>query len=321
MGVAGQGSEVDFSQRGLGRRRFPDTSFLRLADGDCEAMQLMYPDEMPPVIQGRECRESRLMAVVIWVLILGLLVGVPTFIWSQSNVPWWVTLILAVYSGLMIRWGLSTVLRTFFRSNWVLQIAPFGLWINIRYFMNCFFDRARTVIYLPYDEIANVHERVVERSDDDGETKSTWKERSLDIHLKEPVSEEVRAEIAEERRRKQTNKYLFGQIKSSSRYGHVPVLAAEDDVLRIMWRGKGTYIVPALATVLKELESHVAVGEVFKRNLSDSEKLSPEQLDQAIVDLVRGGHSMEAMKLLTKHRGMTLTQANEFVKHLEERLD
>jgi hypothetical protein len=245
-----------------------------------------------------------------------MLLGIPAFLLWQAPFPWWVKIIGAGLGGLVIRCLFEYVRKSWSRSNWLLQIAPDGLWINLRSYLNPELPPGRTVVHLPLDEIEQACEHVWKRAEKSNEGTTTWTDRYLDIQLHDPVSAELRAELADERRRYVSRSYFRGIVKSRSRNGHVPVTILGDNTVRLAWRGRFDWVTPPLSHVLRELRGRITVRETTHSNLSTIEPLTSEEIDTLTLRMVESGDTMGAVKLLTDRRGYSLTAAHQFVEEL-----
>jgi hypothetical protein len=279
-------------------------------------MRLMTPEQMPNMLQGTVCRQSRLAVLLVCILMGGMIIGVPAFLLWQVTLPWWIKLVGACITGLVARWLIGNVLKSWRSSNWLMRIAPDGLWINIRSYQNHGLPPGRTVVHLPYDEIDQVNEHVWKRTERSSDGTATWADRYLDIRLVKPLVNELRAEIAEERRRHVQRTHLGGVAKSRSRSGHVPVTVMADDTIRLAWRGRFDWVSPSLRRVLRELEGRVTVGEATHSDLSNSKGLSSDEIDTLTLQLVESGDKLGAVKLLSDRRGYSTTEAHRFVEEL-----
>jgi hypothetical protein len=197
-----------------------------------------------------------------------------------------------------------------------MRIAPDGLWINIRSYQNHQLPPGRTIVHLVYDEIDQVREHVWKRTERSSDGTTMWTDRYLDIRLVAMVAEELRAEIAEERRRHVASSHLGGMVKSCSRSGHVPVTVFDDKTIRLAWRGRFDWISPSIRSILRDLEGRVTVGSATHSELSNSKKLTSEEVDNLMLQLVESGDKLGAVKLLTDRRGYSTTEAHRFVEEL-----
>jgi hypothetical protein len=279
-------------------------------------MRLLTPEEMPNMQQGTLCRQSRLMVVLVSALMGAMIIGLPVFLLWHATLPWWIKLAGTGIAGLIARWLIGNVLKSCRRSNWLMRIAPDGLWINIRSYQNHELPPGRTIVHLPYDEIDQVCEHVWKRTERSSDGTTMWTDRYLDVRLVAPVAEELRAEIADERRRHVPSSHLGGMVKSRSRSGHVPVTVFGDHTIRLAWRGRFDWISPSLRLVLRELEGRVTVGVATNSDLSNSKELTSEEVDSLMLQLVESGDKLGAVKLLTDRRGYNTTEAHRFVEEL-----
>lgn len=283
-------------------------------------MQLYTPDQMPGVIQGRICRQSRLVSVVGAVVMSLMLFGFPLFILAKLEPAAWVWIPI-VGIVLLIVWCLMRMAAKALRAdNWLMRIAPDGLWVNLRSYLNREFALAKTVVFLPYAAIEGVRQHTVRRADRHGSRTTTWTDQYLEIQLREPVPNDVAAEIAEERRRLVENSHLGGFVTSRGRHNHVPVTVSGEDSVRIQWRGRQDFVVPGLKRVLRELAAECTVCEPTHENLQNMEAMSSDELDRLILGRVEAGDTLGATKLLRDKRGYSLKDARDFVEALTARL-
>ena len=282
-------------------------------------MRLYTPADVPSVTQGRVCRQSRLVSIVGAAAMLAMMFGVPSFLLWQAQPPMWVVVLILLFDGLILTWLGGIAIKSLRNTNWLLQIAPDGVWINLRSYQNRDFAPAATVLFVPYAEIASVSPLVVKRSERNGDRTVVWTDRYLDVQLVDPAAAEVAAEIAEERRRTLPGVHLGGLVTSNSRSNHVPVTLPSDQVLRLAWRGRYDFVVPSLKKVLRELAVHCTITESTVHDVTDVNTLSDQELDRLILDSVETGDTLGAVKLLRDKRGYSLKDAKEFVDELTVR--
>jgi hypothetical protein len=279
-------------------------------------MRLLRPEEMPGMIQGTVCRQSRLASLLYAVAMLTLLVGVPGFLIWNAALPWWAVMLAAGFAVLVVRWLGGNVISAWRSGNWLLRISPDGLWINLRWYLNHEFPPGRTVVHLPYERIACVRQHVVKRVEKTSDGTTAWTERSLELQLTGAVPEELRAELAVERLRQVTRSHLGGLAESRSRYGNSHVTVPANDVIRIAWRNRFCWVTPPLGRTLRELKRYVAVGEPTLTDFSNWQTMSDAEVDRLTLQLVESGDKMGAIKLLTARRGYSTTDARLFVEEL-----
>jgi hypothetical protein len=279
-------------------------------------MRLLSLEEMPQMLQGTVCRQSRFAVLLVSVVMAAMLIGLPAYLVWHAPLPWWIKLLGAGLSGLVARWLIGNVLKSWRSTNWLMRIAPDGLWINTRSYLNLELPPGRTIVHLPYEEVDQVCEHLWKRTEQSSDGATMWTDRYLDIRLVEPAAEPLRAELAEERRRYVANSHLDGLATSRSRNGHAPVTVPSDNAIRLAWRGRFDWVSPPLHRILRELEGRVAVGSATHSELSSSQNLSGAEIDSLTLQLVESGDKMGAVKLLNDRRGYTMTEAHQFVEEL-----
>jgi hypothetical protein len=283
-------------------------------------MKLVTPDQVPRM-NGLVCRQSRSVTLFTWALLLVMVAGIPVGIVLLGRPAAWFSVPLLLFATFMAWKICRAVITVFNPANWLLQIMPDGLWINLRSYQNANFPPAPIVLFVPYSEIAGVSEHRVKRAERMSRSgnKSTWTDRYLDIRVREPAIPELDAAIDDERRRRITRELFNTGLKSHSRSNHVPVTLPNDSTIRVAWRGKCDYVVPSLSHVLDELIPYCWIDATAERDLSDLDALAPEEIDRLILESVESGDTIGAMKLLQDRRGYTLTDAKTFVDELRDR--
>jgi len=284
------------------------------------AMQLYSPDQVPSVIQGRVCRQSRLTSAFGALMMVLLLAILPTYLICIARPSMWISFPVLSCVSLAVMWICGWVVKSFCSANWLMRIAPDGLWINLRSYANREFAPAATVLFVPYQEIAGVGQHAVKRSEPTSDGTAAWTDRCLDIRLVDPAPAEVAAEIAEERRRTAPAVHLGGLVTSHSRNNHVPVTLPTDRVLRLAWRGRFDFIVPSLAKTLRELSAECTVDESSVKDVTDVKSLTSDEVDRLIIECVETGDTFGAVKLLREHRGFSHKDAKKFIDELTVQL-
>jgi hypothetical protein len=89
-----------------------------------------------------------------------------------------------------------------------------------------------------------------------------------------------------------------------------------NNTVRLAWRGRFDWVTPSLHLVLGKLQGRITVRETTRSNLSASEPLSSDEIDNLTLRMVESGDRMGAVKLLADRRGYSLTEAHQFVEEL-----
>ena len=279
-------------------------------------MRLITPEETPADVRGVVCRQSRLVSALATSLMLVLILGVPGFLVWQARPPWWAMLLAAAVAGLIVRWFVGIFVKCWRPSNWLLRIARDGLWINLRSYLNYELPPAKTVVFLPYDEIAYAREHAAKLAEKNRGRTMTWTDRFLELEIVGVSTDELCSELAAELRRQVTRTHLGGLATSRSRHGHAPVTVHDSHVIRIAWRGRYDWVSPSLRRTLGELRSRVRIGEPTRADLTDLHALTSKEVDKLTLQLVESGDKLGAIKLLTDRRGCSTTEAHQLVEDL-----
>lgn len=279
-------------------------------------MRLLHHEEMPRPLQGTICRQSRLATFLGSLLMLAMLIGLPAYVLWKTNARWWADALVAMFVLLLVKWIVGNAWRTLQSTNWLMLIGPDSLWINIRSYANRDFAPARTVIELPIHEIKSVGEQVQKRIDRNSDGNVHVTERFLEIRCTQPVAAEIKAEIAEERRRYASGTAIGGLVTYSSRAGHQSVTVPEDDLVRIAWRNQTDWIAPSLNRTLRELQGRVTIADAVQTDFTHADQKSTQDVDQLILRLIESDDRIAAIKLLEQQRGYSTTEANRFVKEV-----
>jgi hypothetical protein len=279
-------------------------------------MRLITPEEMPGDVRGVVCRQSRVVSALGTTVMLSLILGAPGFLIWQAHPPWWVMLLAATVAGLIVRWFVGIMIKSWRASNWLLRIGRDGLWINVRSYLNHELPTGKTIVFLPFDEIGYARERVVKRAEKNRGRTMAWTDKYLELALNGVSTDELCAELAAELSRRVTETHLGGLATSRSRHGHAPVTVAESSVIRIAWRGRYDWVSPSLRRTLAALRTRVRIGETTHVDLSDLQTLTREEVDELARQFVEGGDKIGAIKLLADRRGCSVTEARQLVEEL-----
>jgi hypothetical protein len=94
-----------------------------------------------------------------------------------------------------------------------------------------------------------------------------------------------------------------------------------DNLVRIAWKSRHDFVRPSIDRVLQSLSNRIAVvGSTAPAKMVDWDELADDELDNLVLQFVEAGDTISAIKLLTRRRHYTITQAKQFVDGLTERL-
>jgi hypothetical protein len=206
-------------------------------------------------------------------------------------------------------------------TNWLVWVRADGLWINLRSYQDQSEQDALAVVELGYREIAEVGRRIERYTTPSSNGGSVQhKLVSLDVHLLEADSGELAAALAANRNRKQPEWGCLGFIRGSSKPAHFSVTLPTPKLMRVAWYGGAHHgVSPSLARVLARLAENVRVAEEVRDERADWRKLTDEEIDNQVLELVSRGNRMDAIHLLVRRRGYSHTDAHRFVEDLTRR--
>lgn len=251
---------------------------------------------------GLCCRQSRLRGVVGGVVFCAVLIGGAVLCW-YLGAPRIFPIVWGVMAGVVCPIILYITLAKFTDANWVMRIRPDGLYINLHSFQDRPTDEAAGVLHLPYREIAHAHRHIDKWTTprDIGNSSTSWKQVSLDLHVKSDTEDLSQA---------------LARIRVACKSGYRPVSTPAEGVIRIAWRGPGQDVAPSLDKVLAEMSPYVQVTEKTRTDRPNWLQLSDGELDELVRLLVHSGDSMAASQLLTRRRGCSATEAHLAIESL-----
>jgi hypothetical protein len=283
-------------------------------------MKLQRSRDVVPDGTGLVCRQSRWGGVALALVWAAILIGSPALCWWVGG-PRWLVAALGMFAALMLPLFVGDVRARFRPTNWVGWIRADGLWIHLRSYQDQSEQDALAVVELGYREIAEVGRRVERYTTPNSSGRSVQhKLESLDVHLLEPDAGELAAALAANRNRKQPEWGCLGFIRGSSKPAHFSVTRPTPTLLRVAWYGGMSHgVSPSLKHVLARLAENVRVAEEVRDERADWRRLTDEEVDNRVLELVSRGNRMEAIHLLVRRRGYSQTDAHRFVEELAER--
>jgi hypothetical protein len=262
------------------------------------------------------CRNVRWNLLVL----LAVLWAFPIGIWFADG-PWWLLCLVSAVPALLTWPLMSAWSRRGRRDNWILAVYADGLWLNLR---DCDYhaaEPAETVVFLPYGEIDSVRQYVHRYVTRSGSRSTYHKDVYLEILLRETDTTELQVALAEEwERQPPPRKYFGGQVTSRTRRTQAPITVEGDELVRVKFSVSNYGLRPPLKKVLALLERFVAVDADHESPTEDWEKLDGPQFDALIRRLATNGQRFDAMKLLRQRKGLSATEAKQFVEGLSEQL-
>lgn len=277
-------------------------------------MQLMRSADVPLDRRDRLFRYSRFRAVIGATILAALAFGAFLFGWQKDLwLPYYLAAVIVI--GLLIFQKL--IVARFRPSNWLLCATDHGLFIKFRsYLNNHFSDQDLTVVFLPYSEIRSarlVKERrkIPDRDEENREGTAAKTRRSVEFELAGDPTPLARA-LGRERERI-FSKSVIGAGRISTRYQHFPVRLPTPTLLQIDWG-----VVPRAQTLLDALTRHTLIQSpaAVSKDFVNLEKLSSEEQEARLLELVESGDMMSAVTLARRLYAFDLTAAKQFVEEL-----
>lgn len=253
----------------------------------------------------------------------GLLVILATF-WGAAVAWWYLEAPALVTYGVAALAALITfpILRTWHkrgrRDNWALAIDPSGVWLNLR---DCEYHRAErgeTIVHIPYHEIRSVRRTIERYTLPDQKNDSTkHREDYLEIQLARPEAPRIAERVAAEQRREAPPRKSFGGLVTT----RIPrtasaIRTAGDDMVRILYSSRTHRLSPRMSRTLTALERYVPIECDVQLSSTSWKSLNETELHDRLRALVAQGRLIDATKLARASKGVSLSEAREFVNSL-----
>ncbi len=280
-------------------------------------MQRLAPSAVLFDGHGRLYRHGRLMAVISTVVFGVIFTGIP-FCLRYAGAPPPVWLLLAAFATFILYLLIQNLVATFRRSNWLVWISRGGLYVNCRSYQDDSTGDPPCVVHISYAEIAQVREHICQYTTPSTDSGSTHHRlQSLDIELRNSDLSELEQALNASRQQPQRERALLG-IKSRSQPTHFPISQPQPGRIRIAWRGGvGNWVAPSLKCALRELSSYVPVANSTLATHADWSTADSAEFDAQLLDVVRAGNTIDAVKILVRRRGCSLFEAKQFVDNLK----
>jgi hypothetical protein len=281
-------------------------------------MRFLRPDEISNGDVVRTFRHSPVGPLVMSAFfsapLVALVFGWENVLRATTSLPWfgWIVVgpVLALVA--LIWWVCLAALRSlvhasFLSSNWLVKTTRDGFYLQLRSYQNHhFLLDGPTVVFFSFGEVART--RRVTESFEAGSSgdRSRRHRRWLELQLVNVDTAPLEAWLAAERARPAPRTRTLG-VKSSVRFGHVPVLVPRAGVVYVDWLGRG---------LLDALAEHVATVEDADVALDASEQRT---FETRIGELVARGETIAAVGLARDERNLSLTEAHSLIRSVRER--
>lgn len=275
-------------------------------------MELYRADENPLTGTVQVYKQSVISAFIGLLVVFGiggaiviaiLRGGAPAFLWIMVG---FIALISLLFLG-MLRAAMGP-------DNWVVKFDGSRLAFKFRSYLNRHFpaeDRVVAVIPASEFEWARKVSEKKKLPASKGKTQTeSW--TFLEMRLRSPEhAAELDAVIREEISREAPK---IG--RSRTKHHHVPIRVVDGSTLRISWRSSRDYIRPAVDAALRNLGGAIPVEGEVSGGVEDYRQMSPEELNDFLVDLVQMGHQMKAGKIVREVYGMGVKESRQYIENL-----
>lgn len=278
-------------------------------------MKRLRLSEVPRDGAGNLYRQGRLVTALLTVLLTVIFAGLP-LLFRYANAPalvWGPYGALGVFIVALVVQNLVATLRP---TNWLVWVRPDGVLLNCRSYHDPSQADPACVVQIGYGELVAAGQHVTRYTTPSSEGGSTYHRlESLDLELRHNDTQALAAAL-EECHASYTRRW-FLLFTVTTRPVHFPIRLVEANRIRVAWRGGvGNWVSPPLAEVLSELSGHVPEAPAQERVFTDWAQASEPELDEQLLHLVATGDRIDAMKILVKRRGCTLTEAKQCVEQL-----
>lgn len=220
-------------------------------------MQISNLNDIQPDGRGLCARQSRLAGLLFGLLMIAMFAASPVVLWYQGAPPLFV--FVFAMAGLCVILLLVGDLRARLRrTNWLLWLAPEGVWINLRSYQATHLTDPPTVVFLEYSDLAAAGQRTFSTITRRKNGRGTYhRDSTLELRLTDSDVTGLQRAINDEHALATQPQTLLGGVTVSNRTCIPPLSAPEPGLIRILWRtGRGQFASPSLKRVLAELELH-----------------------------------------------------------------
>jgi hypothetical protein len=266
----------------------------------------IYPYSQLPLhpkdIVFKQSRLPTTIGIVACLFLIGL--GIVIIRDGAGWFGWYFTSIIAII--MLIAFG--RLFHLFSPKNWFLRFNFSRILINIApAFAKV--SESDPILELRSDEIEwiRIHRQITLMPN---RTRKTTSETSyLEIKLRNGNFDELRSCLA--------TATVPRKWRGWTIHAEAPVRLMDDDILRLVWRSRQSFVAPSLEKALALLGKQFPVQEElsdFQDNtISTADK---QKMEEQVIEFVAQGRLIDATKLAQKRYGYSLTQARTFVEDL-----
>lgn len=239
-----------------------------------------------------------------------LLISVSIFLFNKVAFPLYVTIISSGLLGLFALLQFNAFIKTLLSSNWLLAIDNEGILLKLRSYLHTLYPKdGMQIVFIPFNEIssARITKKEITYPDIPPTGATVEKNNYLDITVISENLKELQNQLKCERNIR---------IKGKTHYNHYPVSIIDNKIIRIEWNTITSGINSAIKVLNRYVSRETDIYE--KEDFTNFETLQKKDLKDKILELVKQGKTLAAIKIVMKAYNWNTTQATEFVKKLLE---
>ncbi|MDP6566594.1 MAG: hypothetical protein QF578_17335 [Alphaproteobacteria bacterium] len=286
-----------------------------------DALQFLAEDEVPRRPGEVVFREGLTRNLVGFIIYGGLTVlfwlaatVLPMGRWGYGELVYF-AYPAGVFGLLVSALSWRSVRGTLADSNWLLRMAPEGLYLRYRSYLNRDFPGQPVAVFLPKREIKWLRQmrEVGRRIGESGEETWTVRLDRLEIKLRQEDLSALNEQLKAERQR-----YAAGRFIGKGKSNHYPVRALPEGIIQIEWKGMQSATKPKIGRALELLGRAYPTEAAGQREQPPIKDLDREAQEAEVLALTEAGETIQAVKLARQLYGFSLTEAKAFVDGLSK---
>jgi hypothetical protein len=282
-------------------------------------MQLYKLENIHLAVQEHIFKESSFLQFLAALLFAGM--GIGMFLWNRfGNLPFFVIVISGIFLALFSIICFRHLAKTLTPTNWLVAVGPDRIIIKFRSYLNPHLPADDPqVVSLSFSEIeaAQITKEKIRYYGSQKNSKTTEYQTYLDLLIKAVNLQPLRKRLKYERSIKTYKN--SGIYKYGTKSHHYPVSVPEDKIIRIQWRGPGSYITPGVKKAADLLARQHIIIRPVQRQFCDFTKRAVQEgakADDKILELAEKGKIFAAIRLAKQVYDYDTTQARQFVESL-----
>ena len=282
-------------------------------------MQLYKLENVHLAVQDRIFKESGLVQFLAGLICIGVGIGI-SLGYKYGKLPFYVFVLSGILPLLFSIMCFRYCAKAMAPTNWLLAIGPDRIFIKFRSYLNPYLPADDPqVVSLSFSEIeaAQITKEKIKYYKSQGNSKTSEYLTYLDLHLKADNLQSLQERLKYER---SVKKYRdSGIYKTGIKAHHYPVSVPESKMIRIQWRGSGSYIVPSIKKAADLLARQNIIIKPVQRQTRDYTKKTIQdgaRADDKILELAERGKIFAAIRLTKQVYDYDTTEARQFVESL-----